>query len=155
HSAKQAGKAQTTSMLTGIASSVLGGAVGGMAGQLGEMGIPMGAQRVMIKSSRSDESQADSVGAVILHKAGYNPQGMVDFFKTMGSQGGSAPPKFFSSHPNPVNRQQAIQKEIANWPTTNYVGDSAHFEQLRQHSTQVKAYSAAEIEQGESPVNGL
>jgi predicted Zn-dependent protease len=45
---------------------------------------------------------------MMLYKAGFNPQGMVDFFQTMGSQSGSAPPEFFSSHPNPVNRQQAI-----------------------------------------------
>jgi len=48
HSAKQAGKAQTTSMLAGIASAVLGGTVGdwagGLVGQLGQMGIEMGAQ---------------------------------------------------------------------------------------------------------------
>jgi predicted Zn-dependent protease len=58
HSAKQAGKAQTTSMLAGIASSVLGGAMGGMAGQLGQMGIQMGAQGLMMKYSRGDESQS-------------------------------------------------------------------------------------------------
>jgi hypothetical protein len=85
---------------------------------------------------------------VILHKAGYNPQGMVDFFKTMGSQGGSAPPLFFTSHPNPDNLQQAIQKQIANWPSASYVGDSSSFDQLRQHASQVKAYTAAEIAQG-------
>ena len=85
---------------------------------------------------------------MILYKAGYNPQGMADFFQTMGSQGGSAPPEFFSSHPNPANRQQAIQKQIASWPAQNYVGDSSDFNQLRQHAAQVQAYSAAEIAQG-------
>ena len=120
HSAKQAGKAQTTSMIAGIASAVLGGTVGGTAGglvgQLGQMGIQMGAQGLIMKYSRNDESQADAVGAVILYKAGYNPQAMVDFFKTMGAQAGAAPPELFSSHPNPGNRQQAIQKQIAHWP---------------------------------------
>lgn len=97
HSAKQAGKAQTTSMIAGFASAVLGGKVGGMAGglvgQLGQMGIQMGAQGLVMKYSRNDESQADAVGAVILYKAGYNPQSMVDFFKTMGAQPGAAPPE--------------------------------------------------------------
>src|SRR6185436_17456900 len=91
HSAKQAGKAQTTGLIGGIASAVLGAKTGGLVGQLGKMGIQMGTQGLMMKYSRNDESQADSVGTVILYKAGYNPQGMVDFLKTMGSQGGSAP----------------------------------------------------------------
>ena len=147
HSAKQAGKAQTTSMIAGIASAVMGGR-GGMLGQLGQMGIQMGAQGLMMKYSRGDESQADAVGAMILYKASYNPQGMADFFQTMGSQGGSAPPEFFSSHPNPVNRQQAIQKQIAGWPSQNYESASPSFEKLRKHAMGVRSYSAAEIQQG-------
>ena len=49
HSAKQASKAQTTSMISGIASAVLGGTVGGMAqglvGQLGTDGNSNGCAR--------------------------------------------------------------------------------------------------------------
>src|SRR6185503_19212519 len=100
--------------------------------------IQMGAEGLLMKYSRSDESQADAVGAVILYKAGYNPQGMADFFQTMGSQGGEAPPEFFSSHPNPANRQQAIQKQIAGWPKQSFSGDSANFDKLRQHAATVK-----------------
>jgi len=153
HSAKQAGKAQTTSMVAGLASVLLGATgvgkrAGGLVGQLGQMGIQVGAQGLMMKYSRTDESQADAVGAVILYTAGYNPQGMVDFFKTMGSQGGSTPPVFFSSHPNPENRQHAIEKQIASWPAVKYSGDSTAFADLRQHATQVKSYSASEIAQG-------
>lgn len=147
HSAKQAGKAQTTSLIAGIASAVMGGR-GGMLGQLGQMGIQMGAQGLMMKYSRGDESQADTVGAMILYKANYNPQGMADFFQTMGSQGGSAPPEFFSSHPNPVNRQQTIQKQIAGWPPQNFASDKANFEKLRQHALGLRAYTAEEIQQG-------
>ena len=148
HSAKQASKAQTTNLLTGIASAVLGSR-GGMLGQLGQMGIQMGAQGLMMKYSRGDESQADAVGAMILYKAGYNPQGMVDFFKTMGSQsGGSAPPEFFSSHPNPANRQQAIAKQIAAWPAGNYLPANPNWDKIRQHALGMKAYTAAEIQQG-------
>lgn len=147
HSAKQASKAQTTSAIAGIASAVLGGR-GGLVGQIGQMGIQMGAQGLMMKYSRGDESQADSVGAMILYKAGYNPQGMVDFFRTMGSQGGSAPPEFFSSHPNPANRQQAIQKQISEWPAQNLASTSPNFDKIRQHAMGVRAYTAAEIQQG-------
>src|SRR5215831_1109981 len=104
----------------------------------------MGAQGVMMKYSRGDESQADAVGAVILYKAGYNPQGMADFFKMMAAQGGEAPPQWLSSHPNPGNRQVAIQKQIQPWPTQNYTADTPAFAQTRQHAAGVKAYSAEE-----------
>ncbi|HMK21123.1 MAG TPA: M48 family metallopeptidase [Terriglobales bacterium] len=152
HSAKQAGKAQTTSMIAGIAGAVLGGTVGGMAGgmvgQLGQMGIQMTAQGLIMKYSRSDESQADAVGAMILYKAGYNPQAMADFFKTLQSQSGQAPPQWLSDHPNPGNRQQAIQKEISGWSPRSYTGDSATFQQTRQHALGVRAYTGQEIAQG-------
>lgn len=154
HSAKQAGKGQTTSMLAGLASMALGvsGAgnmAGGLVGQLGQMGIQMGSQGLMMKYSRGDESQADAVGAVILYKAGYNPQGMADFFKAMQAQGGEVPPEWLSSHPNPGNRQQAIQRQIQNWPKENYAAaDSPAFEQTRQHATTLRAYTAQEIAQG-------
>ncbi len=148
HSAKQASKGQTTSMIAGITSAVLGGVAGGPIGQLAQMGIQMGAQGLMMKYSRGDESQADAVGAVILYKSGYNPQSMADFFQTLGSQGGSAPPQFLSSHPNPANRQQAIQKQIAQWPPQTFATDSPSFAQLRQHAAGLRAYTAQEIQQG-------
>jgi len=146
HSAKQAGKAQKTSVLAGIASAVAGSA-GGLVGELGKMGIQMGAQGMMAKYSRGDESQADAVGAVILYKAGYNPQAMVDFFKTMrGSEKVSA--SLFSSHPNPGNRQEAIAKQIAGWPTAKFTDGSPDFAKIRQNASQIKTYSAQEIEAG-------
>ena len=148
HSAKQAGKRQTTSLLAGIAGAVLGGTMGGVAGQLGQMGIQMGAQGLILRYSRRDETEADSVGAIILYKAGYNPQAMADFFKKLESQGGSGQPQWLSSHPNPGNRQQSIQKEIKDWPPKDYISDSPAFQAVRQQAMEVKAYTAEEIAQG-------
>jgi len=152
HSAKQAGKAQTTSLIAGLTELALGATVGdkagGLVGQLGEMGIQFGAQGMMLKYSRTDESQADAVGAVILNKAGYNPQALADFFKALETQGGKTPPQWLSDHPNPGNRELAIQKEIQNWPPVNYTGDSPAFAKVRAHATGVRAYTAEEIAQG-------
>jgi hypothetical protein len=153
HSAKQAGKAQKTSLIAGIAQiamgvSGVGNKAGGLVGQLGQMGIQMGAEGMMMKFSRNDESQADAVGAVILYKSGYNPQGMADFFKLLASEGGSQPPQLFSSHPNPGNREQAIAKQTAQWPQSTYLKDSPGFAQIRQHAKAVKAYTAQEIQAG-------
>ena len=148
HSAKQASKAQTTGLLAGLAGAALGATAGGTVGQLGQMGIQMGAQGLMLKYSRSDESQADAVGAMILHKAGYNPHAMADFFKTLESEGGKAPPQWLSDHPNPGNREQAIEKQVRNWSPKDYASHSPAFQKVRQHAIGVKAYTSEEIAQG-------
>jgi predicted Zn-dependent protease len=101
----------------------------------------------MLKYSRSDESQADAVGAVILYKAGYNPQALADFFKKLAAEGSSGP-QFLASHPNPGNREAAIQKQIQNWPPQTFRTDSTAFNNARQHAASVKAYTAEEIAQG-------
>jgi hypothetical protein len=147
HSAKQESKAEWTSGLAGLASGILGATTGGLVSQLAQAGIQFGAQGIMLKYSRSDEAQADAVGAIILYKAGYNPQALADFFKTLEAQGG-APPQWLSDHPNPGNREQAIEREIRNWPPKNYATDSAAFQKTRQHAMGVKAYTAEEIAQG-------
>jgi len=148
HSAKQASKAQTTGLIAGLAGAALGATMGGTLGELGQMGLQIGAQGLMLKYSRSDEAQADAVGTIILYKAGYNPQAMADFFKTLESEGGQTPPQWLSDHPNPGNREQAIEKEIRNWPPQNYASNSPAFEKVRQNALGVKAYTGQEIAQG-------
>lgn len=146
HSAKQMQKAQLAQGLAGLAGAILGNK-GGTLGSLGQIGVQVGAGMVMLKYSRGDEAQADEVGAMILQRARYNPQALADFFKTLESQGGTGP-QFLSDHPNPGNREAAIQKEIQGWPSVKYQTDTASFEKARQHAAGVKAYSADEIAQG-------
>lgn len=147
HSAKQAGKTQTTAALAGLAGALIGALTGGVIGQLAQAGIQFGAQGVILKYSRSDEAQADAVGAIIMYKAGYNPQALADFFKTLDAQGGSGP-QFLSDHPNPGNREQAIQQEIAQWPPKNYITTSAAFTAAKKHAANVQMYTAQQISQG-------
>jgi hypothetical protein len=146
HSAKQERKNEWTQGITQVAGAVLG-ARGGAFSQLEQQGLQMGAGMLMLKYSRTDESQADHVGAIILYKSGYNPQELANFFKTLEAQGGT-PPQFMSDHPNPGNREAAIQKEIEPWPAQQYLGDSAQFAKVRQHAMGVRAYTADEIAQG-------
>ena len=53
-----------------------------------------------------------------------------------------------SDHPNPGNREQAIEKEIQNWPSKNYTTNSAAFQKVKQQAAGVRAYTAEEIAQG-------
>ena len=148
HSAKQEHKAEWTSGLAELAGGVLGATTGGSIAELAQAGVQFGAQRIMLKYSRSDEAQADAVGAIILYKAGYNPQALANFFKTLESQGGGRPPQWLSDHPDPGNREQAIEKEIRDWPPEKYATDSAAFQETRQHALGVKAYTGEEIAAG-------
>src|SRR5262252_803900 len=145
HSAKQMAKSQWTGLLAGIAGAIM--PQSGL-GNLARMGIQFGAGTVMMKYSRGDEAQADAVGAIIMYKAGYNPKAMADFFTTLEKKYGNGGPQFLSDHPNPGNRQAAIQKEIRNWPPKNYLTSSSAFAAARHEAEGIKAYSSQEIEQG-------
>jgi peptidase M48-like protein len=145
HSAKQAPKAGIAEIIAGLAGAVL--PQSGV-GNLGRLGIQLGAGTMLMKYSRKDEAQADAVGAIIMYKAGYNPQAMADFFETLQKKYGSGGLQILSDHPNPGNRTASVQNEIRNWPRKSYVNDSPQFVQAKQDATHVKAYSAQEIANG-------
>ena len=64
--------------------------------------------------SRDQETQADDSGVVFTYGAGYNPYGMVDFFNQLAeSSGASYLPDWLSSHPNPADRADRTEDNIA------------------------------------------
>jgi len=145
HSAKQAPKATVAQIIAGLAGAVL--PQSGL-GNLGRMGIQIGAGTMLMKYSRSDEAQADATGAIIMYRAGYNPKAMADFFQKLEQKYGKGGPQMLSDHPNPGNRQASIQKEVQNWPPKNYVSNSSEFPGVKQDASKLKAYSAQEIANG-------
>ncbi len=64
---------------------------------------------VTMQYSRGDEGDADIRGFDMLTKAGYNPQGMADVFRMLGSLGGKQP-EFLSDHPSDKNRVAKIEE---------------------------------------------
>jgi len=143
HSAKQAPKQELAQVL-----SALGGIFGNSTlGSLARTGIQLTAGTVLMKYSRADEAQADSVGAVIMYKSGYNPAELANFFEVLAKQGGS-PPQFLSDHPNPGNRSAAIAKQTRTWPPEKYLGDTQSFASTKKQASGVKSYSAQEISDG-------
>src|SRR5688572_2377300 len=70
---------------------------------------------LFLKFSRTDEEQADVVGAQMLAKAGYDPMDMVAFFQMLEGKKKKEPSKveqFFSSHPTPGDRAARVKKEM-------------------------------------------
>lgn len=129
HGTNQASKQnllQIPAMLAGAATG------NSMLGQLAQVGIGLGLNSVLLKFSRTDESQADALGARMMAEAGYNPIEMADFFEKLDSQGGSRGPQFLSDHPNPGNRVKAVQAEIRGLPQAQYGYRTGDFQRAKQ-----------------------
>ncbi len=147
---RHATAAASKQMVAQAGLGILGGLMGRGAGaQLAAMGIQFGAGSYFLKNSRTAESQADGVGAQIMYDSGYNPQGMVDFFHKLQSQGGRGGPQFMSDHPNPGNRAQAVATELAGLPGKNYRTDSAEFQNIKRLAAGMTPYTAQQIASGQ------
>ncbi len=85
--------------------------VGGTAGSVIAQGSQFGLGAYFLKYGREYETQADILGAQMLARAGYDPREMANMFKTIEAEGGGGGPEWLSSHPNPGNRFNAINRE--------------------------------------------
>jgi hypothetical protein len=113
HGTAQQTKATSGKVLAGILGGAIAGAViGGAAGEAIMQGTQLGFGAYILKYSREYETQADILGAQILARAGYDPRDLANMFKTIEQQsGGAQGPEWLSSHPNPGNRYERINKE--------------------------------------------
>ena len=117
HVALRHGTAQATKgekfQIGAILGQVAGAVIGGTAGSIIAQGSQFGLGTYFLKYGRQAESEADLLGAQILARAGYDPRQMANMFKTIEAQGGGSGPEWLSSHPNPGNRYNAINKEAS------------------------------------------
>jgi hypothetical protein len=90
---------------------------------------------VLLRYSRTAESQADIMGTQVLYDAGYDPRAMAQFFEKMEAEmKGKTPPEFFSDHPSPEHRVERVDEEIdkLGGPPANAKRDSAEFEAIKR-----------------------
>lgn len=67
---------------------------------------------VLLPFSRAHESEADEIGLYLMAMAGYNPREAAPFWERMTKSGGSRPPEFLSTHPDPVKRSQKLRSLV-------------------------------------------
>jgi beta-barrel assembly-enhancing protease len=109
HATAQATKQGSWQNQLGMLGMIIAGAA--VLGEAGAQAGMMGAQAWMTKYSRDYESQADTLGAQIMAQAGYDPHDLANVFQTIARQGGSRGPEWLSSHPDPGNRYEKINRE--------------------------------------------
>jgi predicted Zn-dependent protease len=111
HSAQHMAKSQ-------LAQSVVGAA--GVAasdngrGQQAAMIAAFVSQMAQLRYGRQDELESDRWGVHIMADAGYDPRELLGVMQILKrASGGGRQPEFFSTHPDPGNREQTIRDEIA------------------------------------------
>lgn len=113
HAADQLTKATVANGLLGLLGSVLDGRGKGEAAT--RVGAGVATQMMFLKFSRDDEREADRVGAEIMRRAGWDPQGMVEFFQLLDAQQKRAPGSvatFLSTHPDPRSRAAELRTVV-------------------------------------------
>lgn len=71
----------------------------------------LGAQvGVALPFNRSQESEADRIGMILMAKAGYDPEAALYLWQRMGqNESGGRPPEYLSTHPSAATRQEQIR----------------------------------------------
>lgn len=110
---------------------------GGVAGigvnEAANLGIPA----AFSKFSRGFEAQADYLGVQYLYKAGYDPNGMLNFFEKLQALEKKRPgmvTKLYGDHPQTPDRIAKSQQEINTIlpPRDQYIVTSSEFDQVKK-----------------------
>src|SRR4051812_20097237 len=157
HGTANATKAENPWLALGQLAGAVGGAVvGGSVGSAIAQGSEFGLGTILLRYSRDFEKQADLLGSQIMARAGYDPRDLAHMFQTIaGESGGSGGnPQWMSSHPNPGNRTEYINKEAASL-TMASAADASGFQPIKaEFASQPPAKSMADLAKAKSAEAG-
>lgn len=80
--------------------------------------------------SRSHETEADEYSVIYLCETSYNAAGAAGFFKKM--EDSARPPEFLSTHPNPGNRVENIEKRARELGCRGSLTNRGEYERIKQ-----------------------
>jgi Zn-dependent protease with chaperone function len=156
HGTNQASKAYLGQAGLGVMGGLLGRNSGSTQKTINAVG-GFGLNALFLKFSRTDEEQADVVGAQMMARAGYDPNDMVDFFEILRSQSSRDPGRvqqFFSSHPAPKDRAARIRKERRSL-SINETSEVGGFSEVKNALQRMPAApSMQQLAKGQTAVGG-
>jgi predicted Zn-dependent protease len=136
HGTSQASKVDLIQLPLALAGQMTDN--GSLKGQLTQLGIDLGANGVLLKFSRTNESQADLMGTHLMAEAGYNPIQLAKFFGKLNEEDNVGALQFLADHPNPDNRSRAIRQEAARLPQQDYGYQTGQFQQMKRAVANIK-----------------
>ncbi len=102
-------------------------------GKLAEAGVVIGVNRF----TRTDESEADAMGAHLMAEAGWDPIQLGRFFEKLKGTNGPAFLAFLSDHPDPGNRERAIEDEVRTMQVRTYGYETGQFRRMKEELRRV------------------
>lgn len=107
HGAERMSVAAATQLGTGLAGSTLGLSptvmqAFGIAANYG----------VVMPYSRTQETESDRIGIMLMAQAGYPPEAAIELWRNMMQAPGQKPPAFLSTHPSDQQRIEDIRKHL-------------------------------------------
>jgi len=97
-----------------LISALLGARYGqGAADMTSQFGGMAAEGLFVLPMSRTQESEADVVGQDLMAKAGFDPREAVNLWQNMIAAGGSRPPVWLSTHPDPQSRMGELSNRAA------------------------------------------
>ncbi|MBY0310616.1 MAG: M48 family metallopeptidase [Phycisphaerales bacterium] len=153
HTAERMGQAQVGQGLLAIGGALLGNA--GTGAQIAMQGGQLFVGGTLLKFSRDQETEADTLGMRYMTKAGYNPRGQLEVMEVLkrasGSGGG---PEILATHPLPQTRiddiRRLLQGEYAYTQTGPDAGNYQDYaDRYRQRYLAVRGITPG----GASPAN--
>ena len=103
---RQAGASSALQLLGALLGSRYGEGAANAAVQGGSVLAQTG---FLLPGSRAQESEADVVGQRLMASAGFDPRAAVNLWQNMAAAGGSRPPEWLSTHPDPQSRLSELR----------------------------------------------
>jgi len=107
HALQRVNREATTRVGVIAGTAVLGGGAG--VGDVVAMGAQIG---LSLPFSRSNETEADTVGLKYMAAAGFNPSESIQLWKNMGRKNKLGPPQWLSTHPSGDSRIQDLIRQL-------------------------------------------
>lgn len=104
HSNERASRATLRNV--GLATAQILGASDTTLGAL-DIGTELG---LSLPFNRTQESEADAIGVLLMARAGFDPQQSIALWQNMNAAGGPRPPELLSTHPSPSSRMAELNR---------------------------------------------